>query len=80
LAEAGQKREWPGRSPAITKKLRRWRYYRAAKAARNTYARARPSRDRRLEATGAQNFLDLDDVSICDEGELVDAKTTSSDA
>ena len=28
----------------------------------------------RLEATGAQNFLDLDDVSICDEGELVDAK------
>jgi metal transporter CNNM len=29
----------------------------------------------RLEATGAQNFLDLDDVSICDEGELVDAKS-----
>jgi metal transporter CNNM len=25
----------------------------------------------RLEATGAQNFLDLDDVSICDEGEIV---------
>jgi metal transporter CNNM len=29
----------------------------------------------RLEATGAQNFLDLDDVSICDEGEIVDAKS-----
>jgi metal transporter CNNM len=25
----------------------------------------------RLEATGAQNFLDLDDVPVCDEGELV---------
>ncbi len=24
-----------------------------------------------LEATGAQNFLDLDDVSVCDEGEVV---------
>jgi metal transporter CNNM len=32
----------------------------------------------RLEATGAQNFLDLDDVSICDEGELVDAKSILS--
>src|SRR3984885_709711 len=29
----------------------------------------------RLEATGAQNFLDLDDVSICDEGEFVDEKS-----
>jgi metal transporter CNNM len=29
----------------------------------------------RLEATGAQNFLDLDDVSICDEGEIVDTKS-----
>jgi metal transporter CNNM len=29
----------------------------------------------RLEATGAQNFLDLDDVSVCDEGELIDAKS-----
>jgi metal transporter CNNM len=25
----------------------------------------------RLEATGAQNFLDLDDVPVCDEGEIV---------
>jgi hypothetical protein len=32
----------------------------------------------RLEATGAQNFLDLDDVSICDEGELVDAESILS--
>src|ERR1700730_4515047 len=29
----------------------------------------------RLEATGAQNFLELDDVSVCDEGELVDTKS-----
>jgi len=29
----------------------------------------------RLEATGAQNFLDLDDVSVCDEGEFVDEKS-----
>jgi metal transporter CNNM len=29
----------------------------------------------RLEATGAQNFLDLDDISICDEGEIIDAKS-----
>jgi metal transporter CNNM len=28
-----------------------------------------------LEATGAQNFLDLDDVSVCDEGEVVDTKS-----
>jgi metal transporter CNNM len=32
----------------------------------------------RLEATGAQNFLDLDDVSICDEGEFVDEKSILS--
>ena len=32
----------------------------------------------RLEATGAQNFLDLDDVSICDEGELIDAQSILS--
>lgn len=32
----------------------------------------------RLEATGAQNFLDLDDVSVCDEGELVDARSILS--
>ena len=32
----------------------------------------------RLEATGAQNFLDLDDVSICDEGEIVDTKSILS--
>jgi metal transporter CNNM len=32
----------------------------------------------RLEATGAQNFLDLDDVSVCDEGELVDTKSILS--
>src|SRR6202000_819711 len=25
----------------------------------------------RLEATGARNFLDLDDVPVCDEGELI---------
>ena len=29
----------------------------------------------RLEATGAQNFLDLDDVSVCDEGEILDEKS-----
>src|SRR3984957_8675665 len=32
----------------------------------------------RPEATGAQNFLDLDDISICDEGEFVDAKSILS--
>jgi len=32
----------------------------------------------RLEATGAQNFLDLDDISVCDEGELVDARSILS--
>jgi metal transporter CNNM len=32
----------------------------------------------RLEATGAQNFLDLDDVSVCDEGEFVDEKSILS--
>ena len=32
----------------------------------------------RLEATGAQNFLDLDDVSVCDEGEFIDAKSILS--
>jgi uncharacterized protein YejL (UPF0352 family) len=32
----------------------------------------------KLEATGAQNFLDLDDVSVCDEGELVDVKSIIS--
>jgi metal transporter CNNM len=32
----------------------------------------------RLEATGAQNFLDLDDVSVCDEGEFVDVKSIIS--
>src|SRR3984957_2475419 len=26
-----------------------------------------------LEATGAQNFLDLDDISVCDEGEIVNS-------
>ena len=31
-----------------------------------------------LEATGARNFLDLDDVSVCDEGEVVDAKSILS--
>src|ERR1700754_4048607 len=29
----------------------------------------------RLEATGAQNFLDLDDISVCDEGEVIDSKS-----
>ncbi len=32
----------------------------------------------RLEATGAQNFLDLDDVSVCDEGEIVHSKSILS--
>ena len=32
----------------------------------------------RLEATGAQNFLDLDDIPVCDEGEPVDAKSIIS--
>ena len=32
----------------------------------------------RLEATGAQNFLELDDVSICNEGEIVDSKSILS--
>jgi metal transporter CNNM len=32
----------------------------------------------RLEATGAQNFLDLDDVPVCDEGEFIDAKSILS--
>src|SRR5581483_1690814 len=29
----------------------------------------------KLEATGAQNFLDLDDVSVCDEGEEIHAQS-----
>src|SRR6201999_2566358 len=32
----------------------------------------------KLEATGAQNFLDLDDISVCDEGEFVDVKSILS--
>jgi len=32
----------------------------------------------RLEATGAQNFLDLDDLSVTDEGELVNAQSIIS--
>lgn len=32
----------------------------------------------KLEATGAQNFLDLDDVPICDEGEVLDANSILS--
>jgi metal transporter CNNM len=32
----------------------------------------------RLEATGAQNFLDLDDVPVTDEGEPVDPKSILS--
>jgi metal transporter CNNM len=32
----------------------------------------------RVEATGAQNFLDLDDVPVCDEGELLDADSILS--
>jgi metal transporter CNNM len=31
-----------------------------------------------LEATGAQNFLDLDDVSVCDEGEPIHSKSVLS--
>jgi len=32
----------------------------------------------KLEATGAQNFLDLDDISVCDEGEFIDVKSIIS--
>ena len=32
----------------------------------------------RLEATGARNFLDLDDVSVTDEGEFVDPRSIIS--
>ena len=32
----------------------------------------------KLEATGAQNFLDLDDISVCDEGEPIDAESIIS--
>jgi metal transporter CNNM len=32
----------------------------------------------KIEATGAQNFLDLDDISVCDEGEPIDAKSIIS--
>ena len=32
----------------------------------------------KLEATGAQNFLDLDDISVCDEGEFVDVESIIS--
>ena len=32
----------------------------------------------RLEATGAQNFLDLDDISVCDEGEEIHAQSILS--
>src|SRR6516162_807274 len=32
----------------------------------------------KLEATGAQNFLDLDDISVCDEGEEVHAQSILS--
>lgn len=32
----------------------------------------------KLEATGAQNFLDLDDISVCDEGEFVDVRSIIS--
>jgi hypothetical protein len=32
----------------------------------------------RLEATGAQNFLDLDDVPVTDEGETIDAQSIIS--
>jgi metal transporter CNNM len=32
----------------------------------------------KLEATGAQNFLDLDDISVCDEGEFVDSRSILS--
>jgi metal transporter CNNM len=32
----------------------------------------------KMEATGAQNFLDLDDISVCDEGQPIDAKSIIS--
>jgi Cyclin M transmembrane N-terminal domain len=32
----------------------------------------------KIEATGAQNFLDLDDISVCDEGQEIDAKSIIS--
>jgi metal transporter CNNM len=32
----------------------------------------------KLEATGAQNFLDLDDISVCDEGEEIDTQSILS--
>ncbi|HEX3504079.1 MAG TPA: DUF21 domain-containing protein [Xanthobacteraceae bacterium] len=32
----------------------------------------------KLEATGAQNFLDLDDVPVCDEGEIIHAQSIIS--
>ena len=32
----------------------------------------------KIEATGAQNFLDLDDISVCDEGEPIDARSILS--
>jgi metal transporter CNNM len=32
----------------------------------------------KIEATGAQNFLDLDDISVCDEGEPIDVKSIIS--
>ena len=32
----------------------------------------------KIEATGAQNFLDLDDISVCDEGEEIHAKSIIS--
>ena len=32
----------------------------------------------KLEATGARNFLDLDDIPVCDEGELIHAQSIIS--
>jgi hypothetical protein len=32
----------------------------------------------KLEATGAKNFLDLDDISVCDEGEVIHAQSIVS--
>jgi len=32
----------------------------------------------KIEATGAQNFLDLDDISVCDEGEEIHAESILS--
>jgi len=32
----------------------------------------------KLEATGAKNFLDLDDISVCDEGEVIHAQSILS--